>query len=258
MHELPLVFFTVLTQSAVGAFILLLIGRSFGHIAPRRLSIGLFVAMCLFGAGVLLGVFHVGQPLRAMNMLLRVGHSPMSNEIVLSAVFSAVGGIAALGLLINRGAEKLFIMLAWLAALIGVFFIAAIPRIYQLPTVTTWSSSWTTVMMVLTPFIGGGALAAALGVRRLGLIVSIAAIIASFCLRPGYLSEILLADGALASAQSSWFTAQAVLLAAGVVSALIVMRRQRGPGLLVATAGFVIAAELVGRIAFYNLWTLPM
>ena len=30
MHELPLVFFTVFTQSAVGAFILLLIGGTLG------------------------------------------------------------------------------------------------------------------------------------------------------------------------------------------------------------------------------------
>lgn len=30
MHELPLVFFTVFTQSAVGAFILLLIGAQWG------------------------------------------------------------------------------------------------------------------------------------------------------------------------------------------------------------------------------------
>ncbi|SUG07368.1 dimethyl sulfoxide reductase subunit C [Salmonella enterica subsp. enterica serovar Pullorum] len=42
MHELPLVFFTVFTQSAVGAFILLLIGGAMGLAAPRRKAIGLF------------------------------------------------------------------------------------------------------------------------------------------------------------------------------------------------------------------------
>lgn len=157
-----------------------------------------------------------------------------------------------------RGARKLFIALAWLAAAIGVVFVFAIPRIYQLPTVTTWSSSWTTVVMLLTPLIGGGALAAALGVRRLGLIVSIVGIIASFCLRPGYLSTILLADAPLAAAQSDWFTAQAVLLAAGALGALVYMRARSGQALLFASAGVVIAAELIGRIAFYNLWTLPM
>ena len=79
MHELPLVFFTVFTQSAVGAFILLLIGGAMGLIEPRRMAIGLFSVMCLFGVGVVLGTIHVGQPLRALNMLFRVGSSPMSN-----------------------------------------------------------------------------------------------------------------------------------------------------------------------------------
>ena len=106
MHELPLVFFTVFTQSAVGAFILLLIGGTLGQIDRQRMAVGLFSAMCLFGVGVLLGIFHVGQPLRALNMLLRVGHSPMSNEIVLSAVFATLGGLGALGLLLNRGAAS--------------------------------------------------------------------------------------------------------------------------------------------------------
>lgn len=109
MHELPLVFFTVFTQSAVGAFILLLIGGAMGLVAPRRKAIGLFSVMCLFGLGVIVGLFHVGQPLRALNMLLRVGHSPMSNEIVLSAAFAALGGLVGGdsrgGLLIRRSAD---------------------------------------------------------------------------------------------------------------------------------------------------------
>lgn len=103
------------------------------------MAVGLFSVMCLFGVGVLLGIFHVGQPLRALNMLLRVGHSPMSNEIVLSAVFATLGGLGSLGLLLNRGAA-LCKGLVWLAAIVGVVFILAIPQIYQLPTVVTWRS----------------------------------------------------------------------------------------------------------------------
>ncbi len=66
-----------------------------GLVAPRRKAIGLFSVMCLFGLGVIVGTFHVGQPLRALNMLLRVGHSPMSNEIVLSAALRRSAGWGA-------------------------------------------------------------------------------------------------------------------------------------------------------------------
>jgi anaerobic dimethyl sulfoxide reductase subunit C (anchor subunit) len=114
MHELPLVFFTVFTQSAVGAFILLLIGGALGQIDARRRATGLFAMMCLFGLGVVIGIFHIGQPLRALNMLFRIGHSPMSNEIVLSAAFAALGGLGSLGLLLNRGATALCNVLVWL------------------------------------------------------------------------------------------------------------------------------------------------
>ena len=257
MHELPLVFFTVFTQSAVGAFILLLIGGTLGQIDRQRMAVGLFSAMCLFGVGVLLGIFHVGQPLRALNMLLRVGHSPMSNEIVLSAVFATLGGLGALGLLLNRGAASLCKGLVWLAAAVGVVFIFAIPQIYQLPTVVTWRTSYTTVMMVLTPMIGGDILAGLFGLR-LGLLVSVLAILVSFCLRPGYILTLMDADGVLTAAQSSWFTAQVVLLAVGIVGVVAWVRLKTNVAVLATTSLVVIAAELVGRIAFYNLWTLPM
>ena len=257
MHELPLVFFTVFTQSAVGAFILLLIGGTLGQVDRQRMAVGLFSAMCLFGVGVLLGIFHVGQPLRALNMLLRVGHSPMSNEIVLSAVFATLGGLGALGLLLNRGAASLCKGLVWLAAAVGVVFLFAIPQISQLPTVVTWRTSYTTVMMVLTPMIGGGILAGLFGLR-LGLLVSVLAILVSFCLRPGYILTLMDADGVLTAAQSSWFTAQVVLLAVGIVGVLAWVRLKTNVAVLATTSLVVIAAELVGRIAFYNLWTLPM
>ncbi|HAT1573902.1 TPA: dimethyl sulfoxide reductase anchor subunit [Raoultella ornithinolytica] len=258
MHELPLVFFTVFTQSAVGAFILLLIGGAMGNIDTRRMALGLFSVMCLFGLGVIIGIFHVGQPLRALNMLLRVGYSPMSNEIALSAAFTVLGGLGALGLLLNRGGMVLCKVLVWLAAAVGVAFLFAIPQIYQLPTVITWRSSYTTAMMVLTPLISGGALAALFGIRRLGLMVSVVAILFSFCLRPGYMSTLMAADGMLTAAQNSWFTAQAALLAIGVVGAVVYTRLKTGHAMLATMALVVIVAELVGRIAFYNLWTQPM
>jgi anaerobic dimethyl sulfoxide reductase subunit C (anchor subunit) len=139
----------------------------------------------------------------------------------------------------------------------GVVFIFAIPQIYQLPTVVTWRTSYTTVMMILTPMIGGGMLAGLFGLR-LGLLVSVLAILVSFCLRPGYIMRLMDADAGLTAAQSTWFTAQVVLLAVGIVGVLVGVRRKTNVSILATTSLVVIAAELVGRIAFYNLWTLPM
>ncbi|MEA9392117.1 DmsC/YnfH family molybdoenzyme membrane anchor subunit [Acerihabitans sp. TG2] len=258
MHELPLVFFTVFTQSAIGAFIVLLIAGLCRHINARRLATGLFGAMCLFVAALMISTFHLGQPLRAINTLFGAGRSPMSNEIVLAGMFCALGGIAALGMLINRGAQTAFLCLAWLAALVGLGFLAAVTRVYQLSTVATWASNYTSAIMLLTAFIGGGALAAALGARRLGIGLSLVATLISLCLRPGYIAMLMSADSALATAQLAWFSAQLILLSIGVVGGIINLRRIPLPGLVTACALVVIAGELAGRIAFYNLWAIPM
>ena len=76
--------------------------------------------------------------------------------------------------------------------------------------------------------------------------------------RPGYSVALMGAVGEVAAAQASWFTAQAVLLAAGVMGIVVWARFRTNVAALAATALVVIGAELVGRIAFYNLWTLPM
>lgn len=90
MHELPLVFFTVLGQTAVGLFTLAWLSNKLGMTTPLQLKQANIVGLILVMAGLLIGTLHVGQPLRAINMLLGVGRSPMSNEILLSGLFVAM------------------------------------------------------------------------------------------------------------------------------------------------------------------------
>ncbi len=100
--------------------------------------------MCLFGLGVIaLAPSTSKQPLRALsNMLLRVGHSPMSNETAAGA--RRLGGARFVAELGRRCVNAL----VWLAAIVGVVFLYAVPQIYQLPTVYP-RSSYTTAMMIL-------------------------------------------------------------------------------------------------------------
>lgn len=259
MHELPLVFFTVLAQSAVGAFILLRLVSGPGLMAPRRLAVGLFSTLCLFGVAMLIATFHLGQPFRAINVLLRMGHSPMSDEIALAAVFAASGGAAALGLLVDRGYSRLCHLLSWVATLAGIALLFAIPRVYQLSTVATWDTFYTPVLMLLTAFSGGGLLAAVLGARKVGVSIGMVAIVASFCLRPGYLTTLHVADSPLAAAQLFWFNAQMVLFAMSLCGLVVYLRGLLNPRYLLAACALVtVCGELAGRVAFYNLWALPM
>ena len=74
LHELPLVFFTVLAQSAVGALILMAVYLLFGSqdAERRRKIINLFlVALVLLGIGFTASTLHLGSPWRAFNSLNR-------------------------------------------------------------------------------------------------------------------------------------------------------------------------------------------
>ncbi|KFT07939.1 DmsC/YnfH family molybdoenzyme membrane anchor subunit, partial [Salmonella enterica] len=83
-----------------------------------------------------------GHLLRAWGSVLRVGHSPLSNEIVVSVASVALGGLGALGFLQTR-TTPMCNALVWLAAIVGVVFLYVVPQIYQLATVAAWRSSST-------------------------------------------------------------------------------------------------------------------
>lgn len=259
MHELPLVFFTVLAQTAVGGFILLIGAKALGQVNSRQLAIGLFSAICLLGLALMVGSAHMGQPLRAINTLFGVGRSAMSNEIAFTALFAAFGGIAALGLLLNKGAYQLFMLLAVVAAMIGAGLLVLIPLVYQLNTVAAWDNSYTVFNMILTAFITGGAVALVFGAVRLGSMVSVLAIVTGLISKIGYLPTIYSADPVLATAQTPWFMAQGILLVLGLAM-LIGFRRCYCAGKIVAvvTVLVLLSAEILGRIAFYNLWAVAL
>ncbi|MDR3439066.1 DmsC/YnfH family molybdoenzyme membrane anchor subunit [Telmatospirillum sp.] len=269
MRELPLVFFTVLTQTAVGAWLILMISEAtrpaswttpvtVGGRQWPRWPLALLMAACVFDVAILISTSHLGQPVRAVNTLFRMGASPMSTEIALASLFCAAAGISALVMLFQIGPRWTGRTLAWLAVVAGIAFLTAIPQVYRISTVATWESNWTPAIMWLTSLVTGGALAALLGARRLGLVISLIGIVVSFCIRPAYLAWLMQANAELAPRQTTWFTAQLVLLAIAVCAGLWTLWRERRYSMVALNLVLVVVAELVGRIAFYNLWTLPM
>lgn len=259
MHELPLVFFTVLTQAGAGAFILLYVAHKLSQVSDRQLGVGLFCTMVLFALGAVCSTFHLGMPMRALNAFSGIGRSPMSNEILATALFGVVGGLSALGLLLKKGESGLFNALAGLAMLLGIAFIAMVPMVYQLDTVSTWGNSYTTLVMVLTALVCGGAVAATLGAVRLGALFGAVGAAVSLAMRTGYIDTLTAASERLAQAQETWFTVQMAMLAVVLVLCLMaVIGRLNNRGVLALAALLAIAAELAGRVAFYNLWFISM
>lgn len=258
MHELPLVFFTVLGQSAVGLFLLAFLSRKMGSIDDKQLKTANIVAFIIMVIGLGIGGLHVGQPLRFFNMLLGVGRSPMSNEAFLSGVF--VGCAAATLFFTLFYKQTILRELANIAAVIsGLAFVWSIPQVYNIASIANWNTGYTTLQMWMTMLVGGGALAIVIGARGLGIASFLIGTLAIFASRAGYQAFLSDTGPALSNEQTVFWGFQVVVLVIALAAFVGMALKQRTSKTILATsAAAVLLAELAGRIAFYNLWQITM
>ncbi|MBC7005244.1 dimethyl sulfoxide reductase anchor subunit [Photobacterium sp. BZF1] len=258
MHELPLVFFTVFGQAAVGIFLLSLLAFTTKQISDVQLKTANIVAAALLLVGSAIGGLHMGQPLRAFNLLFGLGRSPMSNEIILSGLFMACAA-ATVALSFMPGKESLYKLANKATVLAGLLFAWSIPQVYQLATVASWDTAHTSLQMWLTVLVAGGAFALMLGAHKLGFATLAVGALVSLAAKPNYIGFVTQAAPELAVNQYSLWGAQAVaLLVAVLIGCGIFSQKGAAKPLLIAGAGVMLVGELIGRIAFYNLWAIPM
>ncbi len=159
--ELPLVIFTVLSQMAVGAFIVL--GALSGWAAQKSVwaaQYGNWLVMArgftlspllvtggVFGVGMLASLLHLGRPLRAYRALFHLLTSWLSREILSVGLFGA-------GLVVFLFIPPAFISLLWvvygLTALAGLALIFCMAKVYRLSSLPFWNSWRTTASFYLT------------------------------------------------------------------------------------------------------------
>lgn len=164
-QEWPLVLFTVLGQCVVGATLvsgLVWLALADQREARQRLVRSMFFIWLLMGIGFLASVMHLGSPLRAFNSLNRIGASALSNEIASGALFFAVGGFWWLLAVLEKMPAALGKVWLAIALLLGLVFVLAMTRVYQIDTVPTWYTGYTTSAFFLTVLLSGPLFAALL------------------------------------------------------------------------------------------------
>ncbi len=270
-HEWPLVLFTVLGQCVVGAVIVM--GLAW-HAASNNSELQQKIVRSMFFIWVLMGVafiasaMHLGSPLRAFNSLNRVGHSALSNEIASGSVFFAVGGFWWLITVLKK--MPVAIGRVWLAATIvlGLVFVWAMTRVYQIDTVPTWHNGYTTLSFFMTVLLGGPLLGTMLlqsiGFRFQNIKLATLSVLALFVA----IAVIVLQGGELAGIQSSVQQARALvpdyaslqvwriaLLALGLGCWICPLMRRTQPSTFGLLIGFVLVVigECIGRGIFYGL-----
>ncbi len=263
MKELPLVFFTVLAQASAGAFILMWVLSLFKQDKFSDAIINKLAITCIVLVGIagVSAIFHLGQPLRAINALFGIGRSPMSNEIITCAVYGGFAFAFVASRFIDAIPDALTKVLGLLASLAAAYLIYSIPQVYQLESVQPWNTNFTGWQMVMTAVMCGGALVAAMSSSKLAGAISSVAIVLLVATLPSYFAFLGQASAPFESADLMFWVAKAGLLLLGMIMLIIYLSRSasmtnnRLP--LLATA-VIVVAEIAGRIGFYDLWAIGM
>lgn len=161
VSEWALIAFTILSQMSVGTFVVLGVvhffaRRKFGPAAADLLSDRALLAI---GPVIILAfvasLFHLGNPFNAYRAVVNVGSSWLSREILSGILFAITGGIFAIMQWRKMGSETLRTIIAWVAALIGLFFVFSMSNVYMLETVPTWNTVFTPLSFYTTAFLLG-------------------------------------------------------------------------------------------------------
>lgn len=162
--EWPLIGFTLLTQTAVGAFWTLAAAEAIFASEGRVFLDGpaLLVILVLGGAGTLLSLFHLGKPSRAVNALANLRASWLSREILADLAFLGAGAALWLLAALDKTEDSLRTILIILGAAAGFFLIFTMSRLYMLRTVPVWRGAHTPVSFFLSAVFLGPLLAAIL------------------------------------------------------------------------------------------------
>ncbi|MFV0575943.1 MAG: dimethyl sulfoxide reductase anchor subunit family protein [Vibrio sp.] len=160
MHflELPLVFFTVLAQCAVGAYLLVSTRMMCITDAEQSKNLAvktLFFVLGFMAIGFAASTLHLGSPFRAFNSFNRVGASGLSNEIITGSIFFAIAGIYWLMVLLGIGTRPIRTGLRHLGSVAGIIFMGAMIKVYLINTVPLWNNIFTPVEFIFTVLTAG-------------------------------------------------------------------------------------------------------
>ena len=236
--EWPLIAFTVLSQLAAGLAVFLALP---GRPASRKGWLSIFV---IGAAGLLLSLFHLGQPLRAPSALNGLGTSWLSAEALLFGIFTALAGITWL-----RGGSGIS---AVSAAFVGILSLAAQSMTYApesmpfvaggLPLFIFFLSALTLGVVFLPLFRSGNDARSFGGILRICLWMLLAVLILAPLM--GLTAGTVMQASAQAWLHSVWYWAGVLTIAA----ALVLVQLDR---LCCAQKALVLISVLCIRVVFF-------
>lgn len=163
MKKMSLIFFTILSQMAVGAFWVLWGAQLYFSSRNKVLLQGvalmpLLVAEVIMLISLLVSLLHLGSPQIAYRAITNLRSSWLSREILFGVLFTGTSVVftAMQFWQISSGGVRSGI--AWLAAYFGLMLVYSMSRLYMVRTVPFWNTNYTLLTFFLTSIILGGLL----------------------------------------------------------------------------------------------------
>lgn len=278
-EEWPLMMFTLISQLAIGSFILLVLVRSMlaqkdAASAKRLTNFGFLAVGPLMALALVFSIFHLGTPMGAYRSILNLGSSWLSREIL------SAGGFFVLWFASYKAYQKenTGSTLGWVTSLVGLVAIFSMASIYGNSVRPAWDNANTYIAFFGTTFALGSLGAAsfiayaakgntlspetAALLKKVSLI-GIVAVILPLVYLPVFISGLGSGEGAAqASAQLLSGSYAITLVARGILSVIgagllfyglakTATVRTIPTNLVYLALVMVVVGEFIGRYVFY-------
>ena len=239
-YELPLVIFTLLSQTSVG-MALVLTWRTFkGEIAGSRINwliTGLILAVASVAA-----VLHLAHPMFAYNALRNLQHAWLSREILGATLYGVAVGITFLA----KGHK----LPALITSILGVLLVAVQGMTYAAPAMMTIANGITMLFFFLTVWVMGSA---AIGLLKMNALVpSLRQGIVTFIIAMVAAPLVWTSGGTIMQMTAhTWFTSPLYLASLLCFAAAFVLTHKQ-PQMLKSTAALMLVAVFLSRLTFFG------
>ncbi|MGI1659632.1 MAG: dimethyl sulfoxide reductase anchor subunit family protein [Desulfitobacterium sp.] len=284
-EEWPLMSFTLLSQLAIGTFVILMlikagVGNKDSQTA-KAINFGVTAVGPITVLALVFSVFHLGDPLGAPRSILNLGSSWLSREILTAGGFFILW--LAYWYLARQGKENS--VLGWLTALLGLIAVFSMASIYSSSVRPAWDNANTYIAFfgaTIAMGVLGAAGAIAYGMRGRSLsaemtkslktmgYIGAAAVILPLIYLPLFISGLKGGDvAAVASAEIltgsiGLLAISGLLLIVGIVILLYGLSKG-GTQVKAVSSGtiflallLVLVGELMGRYLFYAIGVSPI
>lgn len=265
MGEMALVLFTVLSQTAAGAFItMVLLAALTGNHNENAAKFATGGILVMLIASMLASLGHLGHPLEAYRALSHLETSWLSREILLAGSFLALAFLHFYQL--SKGGSTRFSGIAGVIA--AILMVGASGMIYVLPAVPAWNNAAPLLFFFLTAATAGPLYFAVLAAARQYAVPGAVYRIIGAALLTGLISLLLYLSMLAGSGDVAAVSGTAILSGGAFWVRLLVgwilplgfllnCSRQDGGkpaagGYLTALFFLVIIGELLGREMFYS------